>query len=131
MLIIRIAIALYLTIHGFSHLVGFVVPWKIASLKEEPYKTTLISGAIDVGDVGIRVIGLLWLATSITFFIAAWGSFSLLAWWKPLTLYLALFSLVLCVLGLPGAKIGIIANAVIIVYLLAGEKLGWIPTVAG
>lgn len=128
MSVIRIAITLYLAIHGFAHLVGFVVPWKIARLEEEPYKTTLISGTIDVGDVGIRFIGLLWLATSIAFFVAAWGSFALLTWWKSFTLCLALFSLVLCVFGLPGAKIGIVANTVIVVYLLAGDKLGWIPT---
>jgi hypothetical protein len=37
-------------------------------------------------------------------------------------------SLVLCVLGLPGAKIGILANALILAYLL-GARFGWLPAV--
>lgn len=131
MLAIRIAVGLYLVVHGFAHLVGFVVPWKIATLEEEPYKTTLICGTIEVGDVGIRIVGFLWLAVAVAFFAAALGSFMLQAWWRPLTFYLSIVSLILCILGLPGAKIGILANVVIFAYLLASEKLGWLPTLDG
>ena len=125
----RIAVALYLVLHGFCHLVGFVVPWKIATLKEEPYKTTLLAGAIDVRDSGIRVIGVLWLATAVAFFAAAAGVVAPWEWWRPFTLYLAVFSLVLCLLGLPGARIGIAANAVLLAYLALGDKIGWLPVV--
>jgi hypothetical protein len=38
---------------------------------------------------------------------------------------LAIFSVVLCVLGLPGAKIGILANALVLLYML-GIKIGWV-----
>lgn len=120
----RIIIAVYLFIHGACHLVGFIVPWKIAVLKEEPYKTSLLMGAMDIGDIGIRIIGVLWLITAVAYFAGAVGSFAQYPWWRPLVLYLSVFSLILCVLGLPGAKIGILANAVILVYLIAGEKLG-------
>jgi len=131
MLTIRITVALFLAIHGFAHIVGFVVPWKIATLDEEPYKTTLIAGAIEVGDVGIRIVGLLWLAAATAFFVAAVGSFMLFAWWRPFTFYLSIISLILCVLGLPGAKIGIAANVIVLAYLFASEKLNWLPTLTG
>jgi hypothetical protein len=129
MLIARIAIGVYLLIHGVCHLVGFVVPWKIAALKEEPYKTTLLMDAFDIGDAGIRVIGILWLLAAIGFVAGAAGVFAHVSWWRPLVFYLSIFSLVLCVFGLPGARIGIIANAIILVYLIGGERLGWIPII--
>lgn len=61
----RIAIGIYFLVHGLCHFVGFVVPWKILTMKDEPYKTTLVAGSINVGDVGIRVVGLLWLIAGV------------------------------------------------------------------
>src|SRR5688500_16987409 len=57
----RFAFAFFLLIHGIAHLPGFVVPWRLATLTEMPYKTTLFNGAVNAGPVGARVIGLLWL----------------------------------------------------------------------
>jgi hypothetical protein len=127
MLAARIIIGIYLVIHGICHLVGFVVPWKIATLKEEPYKTTLLTGALDIGDAGIRVVGILWLVASVGFIAGGIGVFANINWWRNLILGLSIFSLVLCVFGLPGAKIGILANAVLLVYLMVGGKFGWVP----
>ncbi|HJX66672.1 MAG TPA: ABC transporter permease [Polyangia bacterium] len=124
----RIAIGIYLLVHGFCHFVGFVVPWKIVTMKDEPYKTTLVVGSVDVGDVGIRIVGLLWLIAGVAFLAAALGVFASWSWWRTATLWFAIASLVLCVLGLPGAKIGILANALILAYLL-GARFGWLPAV--
>lgn len=118
---------IYLFIHGFCHLVGFVVPWKIAALKEEPYTTTLLAGMIDVGDAGIRIVGLLWLGAAAGFMAGSAGLFINASWWRPLAQWLSVCSLILCVLGLPGAKIGILANAVILAFLLIGGNYGWVP----
>ncbi|HOT44913.1 MAG TPA: ABC transporter permease [Spirochaetota bacterium] len=127
MMAVRIIVGIYLVIHGFCHLVGFVVPWKIAVLKEEPYKTTLLAGAVDIGDAGIRMVGVLWLLAAAGFAAGAVGVFGQWSWWRPLVTGLSIFSLVLCVLGLPGAKIGIAANAIILVYLIVGGTFGWVP----
>ena len=121
---IGIIAGIYLAVHGIAHLVGFVVPWKIAALKEEPYRTTLLSGSIDVGDAGIRIVGVLWLLAALGFMAAAAGAFAGCQWWRHLALGLSLFSLVLCVLGLPGARIGILANAIILIYLTIGGRFG-------
>lgn len=121
----RIALSIYLMIHGFCHLVGFVVPWKIATMKDEPYKTTLLSGAWDVGDAGIRIVGSLWLLTGLAFMASAIGEFTAWPTWRPLALGFAVFSLIICVFGLPGARIGILANALVLAYFL-GCRLGWV-----
>jgi hypothetical protein len=55
------------TVHGLAHLVGFVVPWRLAKMEQVPYKTTALGGSINIGDAGIRVIGILWLAVALAF----------------------------------------------------------------
>lgn len=121
----RIAVGIYLLIHGFCHLVGFLVPWKLITSKEEPYKTTLLSGAIEVGDVGIRLVGILWLLTALAFLVDGVGALAAWSWWREAAFGLAITSTVLCVFGLPGAKIGILANILLLAYL-AATKLGWL-----
>jgi hypothetical protein len=123
--IMRIVVGIYLLIHGFCHLVGFLVPWKLITSKEEPYKTTLLSGAIEVGDIGIRVVGILWLLTALAFLANGMGALAGSSWWSEAAFGLALTSTVLCVFGLPGAKIGILANLLLLAYL-AAAKLAWL-----
>jgi hypothetical protein len=121
----RIAVGIYLLVHGFCHFVGFLVPWKIITSKEEPYKTTLLAGALDVGDLGIRLVGVLWLLAGLAIITAGVGALASWPWWRGATFALALTSLVLCVFGLPGAKIGILANLLLLAYW-AAVRLGWL-----
>ncbi|MCK4547301.1 MAG: ABC transporter permease [Candidatus Eisenbacteria sp.] len=117
---VRIGIAIVLFVHGLAHLVGFVVPWRIATLKDAPYKTTLLSGAVDVGDVGIRLVGILWLAAAVAFVAAGVGIIAPFPWWRWLALCTAGFSLVLSILGWPDSKIGVPVNVAILAFLIAG-----------
>lgn len=57
----RIALAVRMALHGVAHAPGFVGSWRLAALEGMPYHTTLLGGAIDVGDAGMRVVGLAWL----------------------------------------------------------------------
>ena len=124
----RIAVGIYMLVHGLCHFVGFVVPWKILTLKEEPYRTTLLAGALDVGSVGIRVVGILWLFACVAFMASGLGALTSSTWWRNAMVPLAVASSVLCVLGLPGAKIGILANAVLLATL-AGASLHLLPAI--
>ena len=127
MTIIRIVMGVYLFIHGFCHFVGFVVPWQIVTIEEEPYTTTLLCKTIDAGTVGIRVIGIIWLITGLLFIACAIALFIHSSWWYDIIFYLSIFSILLCVLGLPGAKIGILANIIILVFLFLGDKFELLP----
>ena len=124
----RIAMGIFLLVHGLCHFVGFVVPWKILTMKEEPYRTTLMAGALDVGSVGIRLVGVLWLLACVAFMASGIGALASWAWWRTAVVPLALASSVLCVLGLPGAKIGILANGLLLAYV-AGSSLRWLPEI--
>jgi hypothetical protein len=124
---VRYVFAALLLVHGFAHLVGFIVPWKLGKLEEMPYRTTLLGGRWDVGDVGIRGMGLLWLLVGLALFtlggtLAVTGSLA----GGPLLAF-SLASAILCVLGWPDSRFGLVANAVIVgLYLLARTR-GWLP----
>lgn len=65
----RIGLALLMTLHGFAHLVGFMVPWQLGPVGGS-YKTTLLAGQLDIGNTGIRMVGVFWLAGALGFWIA-------------------------------------------------------------
>lgn len=102
-----------------------MVSWKLAPVDEMPYSTTLLAGRVDVGDAGIRAVGVLWLLAALTFAAAAFGTWTARAGWLPLALGCALVSLCLSVPAGPAPRIGVGVNLVILAWLLAGARLGW------
>ena len=108
----RIAISLLFIAHGVAHLVGFVVPWKLMSAAEVPYRTTVVGDAIDIGDSGVRALGIAWLITALAFILIgcvmiAGGNV------RPWIFVVLTLSVVLCVLGWPDARIGLVVNALL------------------
>jgi hypothetical protein len=69
----HVAFAILLFVHGFAHLVGFVVSWRIATLKKMPHRTTLLAGSVDIGELGIPAVGLLWLLAGLSFAVSSLG----------------------------------------------------------
>ncbi len=122
-----ILLALILFGHGLAHLPGFIAYWKLADLKEIPYKTTLLAGNINVGDWGIRVYGFLWLVAALAFTASSIGTGARLSWWQSLTLMTSVFSLLLCIVGWPEARFGLFINLALIAFLLANKQTGWLP----
>ena len=113
----RIGLALFLLAHGVAHLVGFAGAFRLKS--DIPYHTTLLAGRVDVGDAGMRVMGVLWVVGALLFACAA-ASLALRAdAFRPLLLVAALVSLVLSVLELPSARIGVAIDVAILAALAA------------
>jgi hypothetical protein len=112
--VIRRIAAILLALHGVIHLIGFVTPWRIATLEGFAYRTTVLNGALDVGDAGVRVVGLVWLGLTAGFLAAGYGVWRGKRWAVGLTGVLAVVSLVVCLLGLPDTFAGIAINVVIL-----------------
>jgi hypothetical protein len=123
---LRVALVLLLFAHAVAHLVGFVVPWRLATLPEMPYRTTILGGALDLGAVGIRIYGLLWLGLGVAFAIAAGALLLSTPWWYRLTLISAAWSLVMCVAGWPDARFGVAANLVVLALAIVSMYAGWL-----
>ena len=49
------AAAFIIFAHGIIHLIGVAVYWQLAVVNEIPYKTTLLGGRWDIGDMGMRI----------------------------------------------------------------------------
>ena len=112
-------------IHGVEHLVGFVVPWRVATLEDTPYQTTILNGKIDVGESGIRAIGLVWLVTALAFMVCAIAVAMQLQWWMWVAMAATLISFDLTIVGWPESRVGVAVNVLIVVMLIA-SALGWI-----
>jgi hypothetical protein len=115
--VIRRIAAILLALHGVIHLIGFVTPWRIATLEGFAYRTTVLNGALDVGDAGVRVVGLVWLGLTAGFLAAGYGVWRGKRWAVGLTGVLAVVSLVVCLLGLPETFAGIAIDGVILAAL--------------
>ena len=105
--IVRPAAAAMLAVHGLIHLLGFVVPWQVVSVAGLPARTTVLAGAVELGELGSRAVGLAWLALAVGFLIAAIGIWRNGSWALAATGALAVGSLIVCVLGLPDTAFGI------------------------
>lgn len=101
--VLRRAAAVFFVLHGIAHLVGFVAAWRLGRLEDVPYGTLVLNGSVDVGEAGMRLVGLLWLAGAIAFVAAA---AAVLRERYRLVAGVAAFSLGLCVVGLPAAIVG-------------------------
>lgn len=114
----RILLALFVLAHAVAHLVGFFGAWA-------PRRTTVMGNQIDLGRSWIKIVGLMWLAGTLLFSVAAIGMVANTAWWPALTMGLAGASLTLCVLQLPATRFGVVLNIVLIALLLGGQRAGW------
>ena len=122
----RFALGLLMALHGFAHLVGMVVSWQLAPLEGAIYKTTLLSGRVDVGDAGMRVMGALWLLTALGFAIASFATFTGRPWFVAAAIAVSVVSLALSIVALPDSRIGIAVNVLILAALGIGTFARWI-----
>jgi hypothetical protein len=120
----RTILAALLIGHGAAHVVGFAVPWKLVTSAEVPYRTTVAGGLVDVGPAGVRLIGILWLLVAVAFVGVAVGVMDHASWWFRESLAILSVSFVLCLLGWPESRPGIVANIVILALLVGGALLG-------
>jgi hypothetical protein len=114
-----------LVAHGVAHFVGFAVPWRLLASPEMPYKTTVLNGRIDLGGVGIRTVGALWLVVGATMIAA--GAAWLLSWPAPMrwTIGSVLASLVLCVVEWPLTRIGLTVNVGLLIAMPLVAQRSW------
>jgi hypothetical protein len=116
---IRVVLAVVLTAHALAHVPGFLAAWQIRQFMSLPYGTTILGGAVDVGGVGTRILGVLWLATAVAMAVTGVAVVMRVGWAVPLLLAALGTSTALCVLGWPAARLGLLANFIVAALLLA------------
>jgi hypothetical protein len=87
---------------------------KLASVTGIQYKTTLLNGRWDVGDIGIRVFGVLWAVAAAGFVAAAVALFTRSPWWRSMLLPVTGLSMVLTALDWNVAFAGFVVDVAIL-----------------
>jgi len=113
----RFIIGLVLIAYGLAHAMGFVTRWRIGPDKDAPYNTTILNGIIDIGDIGMHAMGILWLIAGLVLVAAGLGVMGATSWGGIVTLDAAMFSLILGIIGWPDFRLGVFINVVILAYL--------------
>jgi hypothetical protein len=121
----RIVLPIIMALHGVAHFVGFAGAWQLGP-DGFPYRTTVLDGRVDLGHVGVRIVGLLWLGLALGFVAVAIASLSGVPWWPLAALGVAVVSLLLSALEFPEARLGVVMNLLIIAALVGGRWLGQI-----
>jgi hypothetical protein len=124
--VMRVILVLLLLVHGIAHLPGFLVNWQLRSFPELPFRTTVFGGTLDVGLIGIRAVGVGWLLVTIAFGFAALGVLLRSGWWQPVAYSAVGASGLLSAAGWPEARLGLVANALVIVLIVTGQPFNWL-----
>ena len=113
------AFAVLFGLHGAIHVAGFMVPWRIGDLGADAvYRTTVMNGALDIGDAGVKAVGLVWLLTAAGMVAVAIALWRQADWARDGAVVLTFVSLVLCALGTPEAIGGLLIDAIILPLLV-------------
>jgi 2-hydroxy-6-oxonona-2,4-dienedioate hydrolase len=131
----RLALVVFLALHGLAHLVGFVAPWgqapRAAAGSPALVKHALFGGRLTLGVFAARAAGILWMLGTLAFGVTAVGVWRESAWaWGALVGVLCC-SLILTLHRWPKARIGAAVNVGLLVALTAvayvqyRRELGW------
>lgn len=124
--VMRVILVLLLLAHGIAHLPGFLVNWQLRSFPELPFRTTIFAGTLDVGLLGIKAVGGGWLVVAIAFGLAALGVLVRSGWWQPLAYSAVGASVLLTAAGWPEARLGLVANVLVIILIVTGQRFNWL-----
>ena len=116
----RIVLSVLLLLHGIAHLPGFLASWRLMEVENVPYGTSIVGGAVDVGDSGIRIVGVLWLLVALACVVAGIAGLRGTSGWPTLALSAVTFSVLLCIIGWPAARIGLVVDVALLAVLSFG-----------
>lgn len=126
--VIRSIVYVVIILHGLAHLMATSVYWRLTESPDLVYDTAVLGGRVDLGENGIWLYGLLWLAAGLGTALAGIALFTRAPWARPLLLAVTVFSLALCVLVIEAAKVGILINLAILAALLPGLRTSGLRT---
>jgi hypothetical protein len=128
----RMLAAAVLALHGLVHLMGTAAYLKLAEVQGLPYKTTLLSGRLELGANGIAVFGVVWALIAAGFVVTAIAFIADWAWWPAALIGVTLLSLGVTLLDSSVAFAGVAVNLVILIGFVVATALrpnGWASVV--
>lgn len=117
-MILRVILGIIILAHGLIHLIGVAAYWQLVEFDDISASSEVIGGRLDVGNLGMQVLGILWLLATIGFAASAYGYVVKTDWWQPVLLSVTVVSLVVCILGWKDTIFGTATNLIILGGLL-------------
>lgn len=113
--------AVFVALHGLVHIIGFTVPWGLGGPKGVEYSTRILNHSIEVGDTAVKLLGFVWLAAAVAFVVVAVLLWRGHPWARRSTVVALVGSTALCVIGLPGAIMGLAIDVVVLGLLVVAS----------
>ena len=110
----RIAFAVFLFVHGFAHVVGFLTVAGIVKDDDTSAVPSLVLGDLEPDGWPLRLLGVVWLLTAAGFVVAGVGILQEAAWALVAVIAATGVSTVLSLIWVKEAPFGLVANAVVI-----------------
>lgn len=119
---LRIAVLIFLVVHGMGHSIWFIGAW-VPQAKLVADGGWILPGGVSISDPVGKLFGLLALVAMVGFLVSAWALFQQLDWWRPTLASSAVVSLVAVIPWWsvsPGttALNATAANVILLVFLL-------------
>ena len=119
----RAGFAVFLLLHGFAHVVGFLGPWGLlpappSGSAPAPQFGALLGGRVPLGDGLSRGLAFLWLAMGLAFAGVAIGWWQGHPWSLRALVLVATLSLLASIAWWPVARVGVWINAAILLGVL-------------
>jgi hypothetical protein len=107
----RTALAVFLVLHGFAHLPGFLSPFGLAPARAPgqpapPRPDLLFDGRLVVGELAAKALGIAWLLLALAFAVVGFGVLRGASWWPAAFAAVVLASLAMTAAFWPAARIG-------------------------
>lgn len=117
----RLLAALFLALHGTAHLVGFRAGFWTSA---QAARSSLLGGVVGVGQFGLKMFGVMWLAIALSYWVAAGLLLARSASFLQVAVATTLASAGLCVVFWPEARIGFFLDVAVLAALLATSQSG-------
>jgi hypothetical protein len=119
----RFVLAFVIAAHGIGASRGLHFVVEACDPRGTSLQDDIFSGRLDVGDAGIRVIGVLWLLAALAFLIGPIAVTTEASWAGRFLFAAVIASTLLCVAGWPDARIGLAVNLGLALVLAIGARL--------
>ncbi|MHA2029299.1 MAG: hypothetical protein ACW99Q_07905 [Candidatus Kariarchaeaceae archaeon] len=102
-----------MVLHGLIHILGTIVEFDLMEIEDFTGKTL-----INLSETTRKVFGVIWFLITVLFLIASYGLAIDKDWWQELTIISILASQILVILWWADAKLGTVANILIIIGMV-------------
>jgi hypothetical protein len=117
MIAMRRLLAAGLALHGAIHVLGVAVAWRWVEPDGLPNAREIIGG-VEVGDGGMRLLGVIWLLSAVAFLVAAGEVLDRREWAASATAAAATTSAVICLLQIDFAWRGLVIDLLLLFALV-------------